>query len=520
MTCSRQDNNNNNNSTRCCHVCAYHNHHCLLIQIRQRRCPEKAASDEKKGQRKGRNREKRSLSEARSNVPKNGKRNRIRAKVGKYEKIAAGNPKRPFIRNKAHADHHFSSSERSKITRHSYFSSSANPKEAFQEKLLEPRGRQRHQQQTGVAAKNIHVANEWRRPRQRGKLLSKDAQPSNLLSPEDELLTEDDGDSRSTSVKKSRPSKQTKRGFFSVRKQRQQLQQHRRGGGNEGQKKTSLSNADDGRRKSSLRRRRFEVPRSSPPSRGYDAIKDNGKREIRKASMSDKTFYMNEGETTAVKEGKTTFSKFRVTGYPKTFPESSPVGKELPHDNDDDDEDTMMMMMRKTFSSSSPREKRETDAASAAAAELEAKKSKKKKGKNNKNKIKKSFEPLATVTMEVPLLRPQERLRFQPYDPASSWSVLEAMEQTRLAFTAWDAQNSNDNQQQKTMNINLPFCCDAVCNHSGGILARDFATIYIEKEDCDGTAVVNEPREFDKCGVCGGGDDCVDCNGVPNGGSN
>ena len=92
-----------------------------------------------------------------------------------------------------------------------------------------------------------------------------------------------------------------------------------------------------------------------------------------------------------------------------------------------DDEDGMM----KPFSSS--RAKRQTDVAEA------AKKSKKKKGKKNK-----PFEPLATVATELLLLQPQDRLRFQPYDPASSWNVLEAMDQTRLLFTAWDASSNNE----------------------------------------------------------------------------
>jgi hypothetical protein len=52
---------------------------------------------------------------------------------------------------------------------------------------------------------------------------------------------------------------------------------------------------------------------------------------------------------------------------------------------------------------------------------------------------------------------------------------------------------------------------------SKGSLARDFSTFYIQKEDCDGTPVVQASSKYDACGVCGGLNNCIDCRGKVNG---
>jgi hypothetical protein len=43
----------------------------------------------------------------------------------------------------------------------------------------------------------------------------------------------------------------------------------------------------------------------------------------------------------------------------------------------------------------------------------------------------------------------------------------------------------------------------------------DVALTHPRQVGCDG--VVNSNQKYDRCGVCGGGNDCVDCTNVPYG---
>ena len=56
-----------------------------------------------------------------------------------------------------------------------------------------------------------------------------------------------------------------------------------------------------------------------------------------------------------------------------------------------------------------------------------------------------------------------------------------------------------------------------MCGPSGS-LSRDFSVFYSAQSNCDGSPVVNQRKEVDVCGVCGGdGKSCLDCQGNVNG---
>ena len=110
------------------------------------------------------------------------------------------------------------------------------------------------------------------------------------------------------------------------------------------------------------------------------------------------------------------------------------------------------------------------------------------------------------------LLSPNWLLRFQPQDKSKTWTTFEAMDQTRLVFTAWDGVEAEAGQR---LNVSLPWCCQ--CGGAGS-LARDLSVFYIDKEDCTGGPVITQAKERDQCGVCGGdGTSCLDCSEVVNG---
>ena len=110
------------------------------------------------------------------------------------------------------------------------------------------------------------------------------------------------------------------------------------------------------------------------------------------------------------------------------------------------------------------------------------------------------------------LLSPNWLLRFQPQDNSKTWTTFEAMDQTRLVFTAWDGAGAEAGQR---LNVSLPWCCQCGAARS---LARDLSVFYIDKEDCTGGPVITQAKERDQCGVCGGdGTSCLDCNQVVNG---
>ena len=109
------------------------------------------------------------------------------------------------------------------------------------------------------------------------------------------------------------------------------------------------------------------------------------------------------------------------------------------------------------------------------------------------------------------LLSPNWLLRFHPLDKSKTWTTFEAMEQTRLVFTAWDGEAGAGER----LEVSLPWCCQCGSDRS---LARDISVFYIDKEDCTGGPIITQAKKTDECGVCGGdGSSCLDCNKIING---
>ena len=58
--------------------------------------------------------------------------------------------------------------------------------------------------------------------------------------------------------------------------------------------------------------------------------------------------------------------------------------------------------------------------------------------------------------LECLLLGPADRIRFQPKDPKAHWGVLDAVNKTRMVFTAWDGTSKEKAGEVKK--IQMPFC--------------------------------------------------------------
>ena len=92
------------------------------------------------------------------------------------------------------------------------------------------------------------------------------------------------------------------------------------------------------------------------------------------------------------------------------------------------------------------------------------------------------------ISINLLLLSPDDRIRFQPKDRSKTWTTFEAMAETRLVFTAWDGSRGGEAGR---MNMTLPWCCGCDGDMS---LARDVSLYYADKLDCSGAPIVSQAK--------------------------
>ena len=93
------------------------------------------------------------------------------------------------------------------------------------------------------------------------------------------------------------------------------------------------------------------------------------------------------------------------------------------------------------------------------------------------------------LSVSALLLGPESLLRFQPSEQGKVWTTFQAMERTRLVFTAWDLSSG---EVGTNINVSQPHCCQCRGRAS---LARQTVLTYIEKEDCTGGPVITLPTK-------------------------
>ena len=99
------------------------------------------------------------------------------------------------------------------------------------------------------------------------------------------------------------------------------------------------------------------------------------------------------------------------------------------------------------------------------------------------------------------LLRPEARLKFVPKNKTELWNDRDAVTGTSLKFYAWDL---SDNRTTG------PHCVDTkTISYS-----LNTALMVVPRLGCDGNPGSMETK--DSCGICGGENECVGCDGAVN----
>ncbi|XP_062615785.1 uncharacterized protein LOC134277467 [Saccostrea cucullata] len=126
--------------------------------------------------------------------------------------------------------------------------------------------------------------------------------------------------------------------------------------------------------------------------------------------------------------------------------------------------------------------------------------------------------PHQQQNVSVVLLSNVDKLKFVP-TVGYLWSTREALRKTKLYTLAWDG--SDLTSGQRSQNHILIQKCSAMmkmCGEGGhSAYSSEIIPLFMNKAGCDGQP--GSQLGEDLCGVCGGYDDCVDCNGKLNGGA-
>ncbi|KAK3096542.1 hypothetical protein FSP39_001147, partial [Pinctada imbricata] len=118
-----------------------------------------------------------------------------------------------------------------------------------------------------------------------------------------------------------------------------------------------------------------------------------------------------------------------------------------------------------------------------------------------------------SVNMTAILLRPQHKLMFTP-TISYLWSQREAWAETRLLVLGWDMSNvDGTDTNSHVMDIEMMPCgFSMLCGPGGNSpFSAEIIPLFVGKAGCDG--IPGSQMEEDSCDVCGGHDDCIDCNG-------
>ncbi|KAK3597552.1 hypothetical protein CHS0354_018147 [Potamilus streckersoni] len=123
------------------------------------------------------------------------------------------------------------------------------------------------------------------------------------------------------------------------------------------------------------------------------------------------------------------------------------------------------------------------------------------------------------MTQIAVLLNPSDELRFLLSNSSYMWQIYE---NPSLYIAAIDAGVFPKPGAVKLIEINISICSGGtsreqqICVEGGSSsYSRTVLDLYMGRQGCDGTA--GSTLVKDECGVCGGRNDCFDCNGDPHG---
>lgn len=133
----------------------------------------------------------------------------------------------------------------------------------------------------------------------------------------------------------------------------------------------------------------------------------------------------------------------------------------------------------------------------------------KKQGASSWKPLKKGFQDLRhdkESCKPLALIKPGDRLKFEPKNRSLLWNEAEAQEFTLLNFHAWEGKDN--------MTSGL-HCVDF--NASSARFSYSTSSMIAFRLGCND--IPGSKAKQDSCGVCGGNDDCVGCDGAPNSGA-